>query len=187
MRAIIALGSNQAGSFLSSCELLNAACEVVAARGFVIRARSRFWRSLAWPDPDDPPYLNAIIDTVTRRTAPQAVLAALAEIETQFGRRRQRRWGPRTLDLDLLDCRRFGASLIYRSPDPKALQLPHPRLHERLFVLRPLEEIAPDWRHPISGQAVTELIAALPQSDQAPGAAWLDSAFAMQHIKGLPR
>nr|WP_232228501.1 2-amino-4-hydroxy-6-hydroxymethyldihydropteridine diphosphokinase [Lyngbya sp. PCC 8106] len=85
------------------------------------------------------------------RTQPQELLTTLLAIEDQFGRVRQERWGARTLDLDVL---LFG-DLILETPD---LQIPHPRMTERGFVLVPLAEIAPDWVEPVSGEAISQLV-----------------------------
>ncbi len=111
---------------------------------------SSLYESPAWPDPADPPFVNAaaVIDTAM---APEALLAALHAIEAGFGRRRTVRNAPRTLDLDLLAYHEL------TSIDP-GLVLPHPRLAERAFVLAPLEEIAPDWAHPATGETVKTML-----------------------------
>ncbi len=85
---------------------------------------------------------------------PEELLAALLEVEKQFGRVRTQRWGPRSLDLDLLLFDR----IILETPK---LQIPHPRMRERAFVLVPLAEIAPDWIDPGSGKAIARLLQGL--------------------------
>jgi 2-amino-4-hydroxy-6-hydroxymethyldihydropteridine diphosphokinase len=87
---------------------------------------------------------------------PRELLAALLAIESRMGRVRQERWGPRIIDLDLL----FWGQAVIEEPE---LSLPHPRLAERAFVLEPLNEIAPDWAHPILGLTVTQLWERLPK------------------------
>lgn len=108
-------------------------------------ARSGWWRSAAWPDPADPSFVNGVVQVRTE-LAPGAVMTALARIEDVFGRRRGARNAPRTLDLDLIAYGRL-------SGDFDGLILPHPRAGERLFVMGPLAEIAPDWRHPAGARA----------------------------------
>ena len=111
-------------------------------------ARSSWWRSQAWPDPTDPPFLNGVV-LVRTELEPHALMAALGRIEDAFGRRRLTANAPRTLDLDLIAFGRL-------SGDLDGLILPHPRAHQRLFVMGPLAEIAPDWRHP-SGETAARL------------------------------
>lgn len=116
-----------------------------------LQAQSALYRSLPWGDPDQDDYVNAVAAIDTTLT-PQQLLAHLLSIELQQGRDRSsgRRNGPRTLDLDLL---LHGDSMI----DEPGLQLPHPRLHERAFVLLPLAEIAPDLLIPGLGAVKTLL------------------------------
>lgn len=128
-----------------------------------VQAVSRLYASPAWPDPADPPFVNAVI-SVASDLSPEALLAALHAIEAGFGRRRTRRYGPRTLDLDLLDYHgRTDAGIASARPI-----LPHPGLAERDFVLKPLAEIAPDWRHPTSGRSAAELLGRLADSAARP-------------------
>ena len=86
-------------------------------------------------------------------------MAELARTETAFGRVRSARNAPRTLDLDLID---YDGRI-----EQGALVLPHPRIEQRGFVLIPLADVAPGWRHPVTGRSVKELIAALPEEERA--------------------
>ncbi len=111
---------------------------------------SRLWLSRAWPDPNDPPYRNAILQAHTV-LAPAAVLGILHALEAEAGRVRDGRTNaPRTLDLDLIA---HGDAII----DVDGLILPHPRAHDRAFVMGPLAEIAPEWMHPVLGKPAVEL------------------------------
>lgn len=101
-------------------------------------------------------FLNAVIRLASSLT-PQELLKELMQIETSvFGRKREQRWGPRCIDLDILF---YGSEVIDKPPD---LLLPHPRLHERRFVLAPLADIAPEFIHPTLGRSISELLAGLP-------------------------
>jgi 2-amino-4-hydroxy-6-hydroxymethyldihydropteridine diphosphokinase len=107
--------------------------------------------------PGQGPYLNGAA-AVQTDLAPEAMLAELKRIERLLGRTEGPRWGPRTVDLDIL----LYADLVLDAPD---LVIPHPRLRERRFVLEPLAEIAPDARDPASGRTVRELLARLERKD----------------------
>ena len=137
---VVALGSNQTGGFVSSEALLEAALTRLTELGFRRFARSSWWRSKAWPDPDDPDFTNGVA-LFHPEASPAETLATLLEVEREFGRTRGRISEPRTLDLDLIA---YGRTI----EDGEALILPHPRAHERLFVMGPLAEVAPMWRHP---------------------------------------
>ncbi len=121
-----------------------------------LREISSLYHTPAWPDPADPPFVNAAAAVETDLT-PEALLAVLHAVETGFGRQRWLKNAPRTLDLDLIAYngeRRSGLG--------GSLELPHPRLAEREFVLAPLSDIAPDWRSPETGKTVLEMLADLP-------------------------
>jgi 2-amino-4-hydroxy-6-hydroxymethyldihydropteridine diphosphokinase len=140
-------------------ETLEAAMRVLESRGLAIVARSPFYESEPVPVSDQPWYLNAVVEVQTE-LAPVALLGLLHSVENAFGRVRSVRNEPRVLDLDLLDHR--GA--VRAGPDSPLL--PHPRLADRAFVLRPLCDIAPDWRHPVSGRTVAELLESLPEGQR---------------------
>lgn len=146
---VIALGSNDKGAWPSCVDLLEAAVARFRAEGVDVLARSSWWRSAAWPDPSDPPFVNGVAVVATTHD-PHALMAALGRLEEAFGRERGRINAPRTLDLDMVAYGRL-------SGDLDGLILPHPRAAERLFVMGPLAEIAPGWVHPTAGKTARAL------------------------------
>jgi 2-amino-4-hydroxy-6-hydroxymethyldihydropteridine diphosphokinase len=146
---VIALGGNLPGAYPSMALALAAATSRLGPAGFEVRGVSRWWRSSAWPDPADPPFLNGVVLARTD-LEPEAALEALHRIEAAFGRNRKAPNAPRTLDLDLIA---LGRTVLEGPP----LVLPHPRAAERLFVMGPLAEIAPGWVHPVSGETAEKL------------------------------
>jgi 2-amino-4-hydroxy-6-hydroxymethyldihydropteridine diphosphokinase len=158
---LIGLGAN-----LPTAEHGPPACGLAAALaalpdyGIAVRRVSGFYRSAPVPPSGQPWYLNAVA-AVETRLPPRALLAALLALETAFGRVGSVRDAARVLDLDLLDYNGRRGDWPAEGGLP-ALALPHPRLAGRAFVLLPLAEVAPSWRHPVSGLGVEALIAALP-------------------------
>lgn len=146
--AYIALGSNL-GDRLS---YLRAAAQTLAAQpGITITGKSRVYETVPVGDQAGPElFLNAVLRLETS-LAPRALLDLMLEIERRQGRERATHWGPRTLDLDLL---LYEAEII-REPE---LIVPHPRLTERVFVLAPLAELAPDLQAPGQENSVAELL-----------------------------
>jgi 2-amino-4-hydroxy-6-hydroxymethyldihydropteridine diphosphokinase len=150
---LLALGSNLNSNVGPPLRTLHAAIAALRDAGIQVLATSRLYETPAWPNPEDPTYINAVSKVATK-LAPDALLAHLHEIERRFGRIRNTTYSPRTLDLDIIDC----DGRIETGPPT----LPHPRVEQRGFVLIPLKDVAPDWRHPVSNRSVDELIAALP-------------------------
>lgn len=157
---IIALGSNLAWHGFHPAEILGRALYALEEKEIKICIVSRLWLSAPWPsalaDSGQGCYRNAVALIETDVSA-QALLQRLHDVEASFGRTRRERWAARSLDLDLID--------YHGRVEEGALQLPHPRIIERLFVLKPLAEVAPAWRHPVFG-AIAPIITRLEASGQ---------------------
>ncbi|UWQ17397.1 2-amino-4-hydroxy-6-hydroxymethyldihydropteridine diphosphokinase [Jannaschia sp. M317] len=171
---LIALGANSGGSRATNARTLARAAGVLRTTfGPGLRLSDAF-ATPAWPPGIGPDFVNAA-GCFRSALSPGQVLARLHRIEARFGRIRTRRWAARSLDLDLL------ASSAMVRPDnvtarawialdpgcqaqrvPDRLILPHPRMQDRGFVLLPLAQVAPGWRHPLTGRRVADMAAALP-------------------------
>ena len=180
-RIIVALGANQPHQGRTLADTLQAGLVALGDAGLRVVAQSRFFATPCFPAGAGPDYLNAAaVLCAAEGMAAAQVLTLLHSVEAEFGRERVQRWGMRTLDIDLLA---MGAAVLpdiktYRewrdlpaqaqiNTAPEQLILPHPRLQDRAFVLVPMADVAPDWRHPVSGKTVREMLETLPQGDIA--------------------
>ncbi len=155
--SLIALGANLPSRYGPPEATLRAAIAEVEARGIVVLAVSSIWLTAPVPISDQPWYRNAVIAVQTEMEA-KALMGVLHEVERGFGRVRVpgERDAPRLLDLDLIA---YNDEVF----EEDGLVVPHPRMHLRAFVLRPLAEVAPRWRHPVLGLFVSELIETMPE------------------------
>jgi 2-amino-4-hydroxy-6-hydroxymethyldihydropteridine diphosphokinase len=176
---LIAVGSNLSFTGETPKEVINAAFLALEAHGIMIRSQSRYFSSPAFPAGSGPDFVNAAA-VVEAGGSAAALLEQLHEVEMEMGRTRTRRWGARTLDLDLIA---MGQQLLpdaqthqywrdlpleaQKTDVPPELILPHPRLSERAFVLVPLMDVAPDWCHPVTGHSVRAMHGALSAAARA--------------------
>ena len=149
----LALGTNL-GDRLAN---LRAALDALRATpGIRILAQSPIYETPAWGYEDQPAFLNMVVQAETD-LEPRPLLTRLKEIERDLGRMPTFHWGPRLIDIDIL----FYGNLTLDTPE---LVIPHPRLHERAFVLVPLADLAPELLHPVLHQTVSQLLASVDAS-----------------------
>ena len=174
---LIAFGGNVPSSNGPPEQTLRASVEVLKGCGVRIETLSPFYKTPCFPRNAGPDYVNAAAK-VAFQGDPDALLRVLHAVENDFDRKREQRWGTRTLDLDLIAagaqvrpdltaftrwCERPPAERATRTPE--RLILPHPRLQERAFVLVPLSDVAPDWVHPVLKRTVSQMRDALPKEE----------------------
>jgi 2-amino-4-hydroxy-6-hydroxymethyldihydropteridine diphosphokinase len=156
---LIGIGGNlPSPRFGPSIDTLSAALAALETEHIKTLKRSAWYRTEPVPRSKQPWFTNAVVSVTTRLDA-EELLGALQATERQFGRVRGEQNASRVLDLDILDY--YG-----ERKDTPSLVLPHPRLHQRRFVLLPLAEIAPHWRHPIFGLTAQQLLASLSSEQQ---------------------
>ena len=175
---LLALGGNLPSQFGSPIQTLQAALIHLNRNAVHIRAVSRFFQTPCFPIGAGPDFINAAV-TIETEISAQDLITELHKIESIFGRERLTRWGTRPLDIDLIG---FESEVLPNASiwthwrelpaeqqaqeAPAELILPHPRLQDRAFVLAPLMDIAPDWKHPVMGRTVAQMFGDLPDFAQ---------------------
>ena len=175
---LISFGANIPGPLGCPAETLNRAIKEFQYQDLLILKKSQIYSSLAFPDPKKPAYLNGCLQILVN-CGPNDVLCKLKAIEKTMGRRTNHRWGSRICDLDLLS---FESKVLpsakifnhwYRMPlknqlleKPDELLLPHPRIQDRAFVLKPLLDVAAGWMHPVHNLTVKEMFNFLPKEER---------------------
>ena len=177
-KCLISFGANIPGPLGCPAETLNLAFKEFQNHDLLILKKSQIYSSLAFPDPKKPAYLNGCLQILVN-CGPNDVLISLKAIEKKMGRRTNHRWGSRICDLDLLSFE----SRVLPSPEvfnhwykmplknqilekPDELLLPHPRIQDRAFVLKPLLEVAAGWMHPVHNLTVKEMFNFLPKEER---------------------
>lgn len=158
---LLGLGSNIASVWGSPADTLIRTTAVLEAFGVPVVRQSDLFHTTPYGHVAQPDFVNAVLVVVTH-LPPRALLARLHRIEREAGRRRARRWGPRCLDLDLLD---YHGCIVGQhgkraeaSGSSRNLILPHPELHRRPFVLQPIHQVAPFWHHPRNGLTARQML-----------------------------
>lgn len=149
VRVFLLLGSNLG----NRQQFLKQAAELIESRIARVVTKSSVYETQSWGKADAPDYLNQVLVVETALSAPD-ILKTILAIEQELGRKREEKWGSRTIDIDILF---YGDAII----DIPGLQVPHPELHNRRFTLYPLSEIAPELIHPLLNKTILTLKAEL--------------------------
>ena len=168
-KILLALGSNVSSDLQDSYDLIKKSISELCKKTIKKIDISNFYQTPAFPIGAGPDFINCVISAYTELD-PVILLEELHSIEAKFGRKRLKRWGQRTLDIDLLDYdSKIKPNITYvqewlnmpldkqLKQTPNQLILPHPRLQERAFVLIPMADVAPDWMHPILCKTTLEM------------------------------
>lgn len=173
------IGSNQKWLGLPSKDVVIETLRQFQKKNLYVRSLSRFYKTPAFPAGSGPDFANVAIEILFKGES-DSLLEIFHSIEKEMGRKREKRWGERTVDIDLIsfDTMVFPDVAVQTSwvnlplaeqmqKTPDRLIVPHPRMQDRAFVLGPLMDIAPDWCHPVTGQTVRQMFEALPEMDKA--------------------
>lgn len=158
---LLGIGANYPGPWGTPSATINRALRNLNEKGVALVAVSEFYETAAVGRAGQPPYVNAVARIETTMP-PESLLRRLKQMEREAGRRGGSPWGPRTLDIDILDYRGRvqnwdGTVPRFARAGARPLVLPHPWIENRPFVLRPLLDVAPDWRHPVTKESARVL------------------------------
>ena len=159
---LLGLGSNLSSNFGNRFENIDLAISYLQSHKIQLLKKSSFYETLSYPDIKNPKFINVIIEVLTH-LPPEEFASALISIEETLERKRDQKNEPRTCDIDIID---FNGRVMDFSYKSLIFKVPHEKLIYRNFVLFPLQEIAPNWIHPITKEKISNLIAKLPEEDR---------------------
>ena len=159
---ILSLGSNLPSHFGNKFDNLKFAMSFLEGYGILIDKKSSFYETPSYPDKNNPKFVNIVISVKTD-LPPVALISVLIHIEEKLGRRRNKKNDPRTCDIDIIDYNNEVLDFRYNNLE---LVVPHKELTSRNFVLFPLQEILPNWKHPKTKEIISSLIQKLPEDDR---------------------
>ena len=159
---ILSLGSNLPSHFGNRFDNLKFAMSFLESYGILIDKKSSFYETPSYPDKNNPKFVNIVISVKTN-LLPTDLISVLIHIEEKLGRRRNKKNDPRTCDIDIIDYNSEVLDFRYNNLE---LVVPHKELTSRNFVLFPLQEILPNWKHPKTKEIISSLIQKLPEVDR---------------------
>ena len=159
---LLGLGSNLPSSYGDRFKNIDLAISALIGYGIQIKKKSSYYESLSYPDKNNPKFINIVIDIETH-LSPVDLASVLLFIEESLGRKRIKKNDPRSCDIDIIDYNNQIMNFKYNDLD---FIVPHEKLIYRNFVLFPLEEIYPEWKHPKTKESITALIKNLPKEDK---------------------
>ena len=159
---LLGLGSNLSSSFGDRFQNIDLAVSALEGYGIQLKKKSSFYESLSYPNKKNPKFINIVIEIETN-LPPEDLASVLIFIEEYLERKRKEKNDPRTCDIDIIDYNSKTIDFKYKDLD---FTVPHTKLIYRNFILYPLQEILPDWKHPKTKELISVLIENLPKEDK---------------------
>ena len=159
---LLGLGSNLSSSFGDRFHNIDLAVSILEGYGVQLKKKSSYYESLSYPNKKNPKFINIVIEIETH-LSPEDLASVLIFIEESLERKRKKKNDPRTCDIDIIDYNSQIIDFKYKDLD---FTVPHTKLIYRNFILYPLQEILPDWKHPKTIELISALIVKLPKEDK---------------------
>ena len=159
---LLGLGSNLSSSFGDRFQNIDLAVSALEGYGIQLKKKSSYYESLSYPNKKNPKFINIVIEIETH-LPPEDLASVLIFIEEYLERKRKEKNDPRTCDIDIIDYNSQIIDFKYKNLD---FTVPHKKLIYRNFILYPLQEILPDWKHPKTKELISVLIEKLPKEDK---------------------